>query len=108
MTEPVKPRSIWCGVTQSGDIQAMHFHREGIESLESVSTCNGGSITETVKLLPVLYEPAVPRCATCEHYQFVAADTDEESGMTCESGAMVILDLPQNGTGYCHNHSSLK
>lgn len=74
---------------------------------------NGGAVMahaykDSQSDLTVRYEPAVPRCATCEHYQFVAANTDEESGMTCESGAMVILDLPQNGSGYCHNHSALK
>ena len=52
------------------------------------------------------YEPAVPRCKTCRHWQADFDANDELSGHYCDKcvGVESDDDIPQDGSGYCYRH----
>src|SRR5512145_2355482 len=95
---PADHRKIWCGVDERGEIKATHFRRDGIESLTTTWTTNGGSHEEPANLLPVLYEPAVPRCKTCIHHD---VRDDEPTAFCCQWSRWLHVG---DGSGHCHEH----
>lgn len=85
---PVILRPVYIGHI-GGTIMASHFHPGGIASIDPT--------LETVK-----YEPAVPRCKTCEQWDPPVAKAPETWGIctrTCESEEL---------DDYCSRHSELR
>ena len=53
----------------------------------------------------VTYEPAVPKCATCEHYDSKRVNTVGKAYcVVLEKYSACAIPVPPDGSGYCHNH----
>jgi hypothetical protein len=56
-----------------------------------------------------VYEPAVPKCRTCKNN---AVDYDDVNNVSYRHCAVLTFDggetFPQDGSGYCHEHSELR
>jgi hypothetical protein len=59
------------------------------------------------------YEPAVPRCKTCDRLCNSGMEFNVGNGVISECEFLSCLDnpnmkLPQDGSGYCSNHPDVK
>jgi hypothetical protein len=50
-------------------------------------------------------EPVVPKCATCYHYHELRGIAECWQGAGHSGGKS---DVPNDGSGYCHNHPDAK
>src|SRR5512138_1478328 len=70
-----------------------------VELLESGKNCwMLGMQTEPSERFPVPFEPAVPRCKTCDCFRVRAY------GNTAFCNGSLKNDVPADGSGYCHEH----
>lgn len=55
----------------------------------------------------ILYEPAVPKCATCNRFSVTRYD-NKAKGWCKQPRAGMPMHKPQDGSGYCDEHSELR
>ena len=86
---------IFVMLDQSGEALRM-FHSQEVAALNS--SRNAGSTV-------VRYEPAVPKCATCERFRKMS---DLPIRAFCEHTDKSWSPVPPDGSGYCHRHPEAK
>lgn len=84
-------------------VKTIHVSTTRLRGLAAGNDWPGITATPTPDSVP--FEPAVPKCATCERFEFVDGDTNDDSGMSCP---VMMDDIPQDGSGFCWQHSELR
>lgn len=78
-----------------------------VELLESGKNCwMLGMQTEPSERFPVPFEPAVPRCKTCNRYSPPHHETSRYGW--CRMSQKEEKAVPPDGSGFCHEHTEAK